>query len=112
MTTQHPMITCTPGIQGGYPCIKGTRTPVRTIVELYRDIYPGDFDEILGALPHLTHEQVDAALRYYKECPELVDEDIERQEAAIEAILSGKCPLVKVSDPDRPLIQFKTDQSD
>ena len=88
MTKQHPMITCTPGVQGGYPCIKGTRTPVRTIVELYRDIYPGDLDEVLRALPHLTREQVDAALHYYKECPELVDEDIRTNEEAIKRIIT------------------------
>jgi uncharacterized protein (DUF433 family) len=88
MTTQRPMITCTPGVQGGYPCIKGIRTPVRTIVELYRDIYPGDFDEIMRALPHLTREQVDAAMRYYKECPELVDEDIRTNEMAIKKIIT------------------------
>jgi len=41
MTTQHAMITCTPGVQGGYLCIKGTRTPARAIVE-YDRMYDGD----------------------------------------------------------------------
>ncbi len=36
----------------------------------------------LRALPHLTREQVQAALDYYAETPELVDEDIERQKQA------------------------------
>lgn len=88
MPDEHPMITCTPGVQGGYPCIKGTRTPVRTIVELYRDIYPGDLEEIMRALPHLTREQIDAALRYYKDCPEPVDEDIRTNEEAIKRIIT------------------------
>ena len=78
MTKQHHMITCTPGVQGGYPCIKGTRTPVRAIVEYY-EMYDGDIDEILLDLPHLNREQVQAALDYYRDSPELVDEDIKRQ---------------------------------
>jgi uncharacterized protein (DUF433 family) len=72
------MIECTPGVQGGYPCVAGTRTPVRTIVIHY----PGDMDEVIRALPHLTREQIQAALDYYAETPELVDEDIERQKQA------------------------------
>jgi uncharacterized protein (DUF433 family) len=72
------MITCTPGVQGGYPCIKGTRTPVRAIVE-YDRIYDGDTDELLDALPHLNRKQIEAAREYYREAPELVDEDIKRQ---------------------------------
>ncbi len=90
MTTQHPMITRTLGVQGGYPCIKGTRTPVSTIVKYFQEVYPGNFDEILRAFPHLTREQVDAALRYYEECPGLVDEDIDRHERAFKDILTVK----------------------
>lgn len=75
---QHSMITCTPGVQGGYPCIKGTRTPVRAIVECY-EMYDGDIDEILLDFSHLNREQVRAALDYYQDCPELVDADIKRQ---------------------------------
>ena len=90
MTKQHPMITRTPGVQGGYPCIKGTRTPVSTIVQYFEEVYPGDIDEILRAFPHLTREQVDAALRYHHERPELVDEDIARHEQAFKEILTVK----------------------
>lgn len=85
--SDHPMITCTPGVQGGYPCIKGTRTPVRAIVE-YMRIYDGDIGEILLALPHLDRVQVQAALDYYREKPELVDEDIKRQREATKKLLT------------------------
>ena len=78
MTTKHPTITCTPSVQGGYPCTEGTRTPVRAIVE-YDRIYDGDTDELFAALPHLNREQIEAARAYYRDSPELVDEDIERQ---------------------------------
>ncbi|MEZ4523663.1 MAG: DUF433 domain-containing protein [Thermomicrobiales bacterium] len=87
MQTNHPMITCTPGVQGGYPCIQGTRTPIRSIVE-YDQIYDGDTDEILAALPHLTREQIDAARAYYRDTPDLVDEDIERQWKATVELLT------------------------
>ncbi len=71
-----------PGVQGGYPVIAGTRTPVRAIVELYYDIYPFDIEEVYRSLEHLTIEQIRAALAYYDEQPELVDEDIARQREA------------------------------
>ena len=100
MATQHPLITSTPGVQGGYPCIKGTRTPVRAIVE-YDKIYDGDTDELLADLPHLNREQVEAARAYYWSCPELVDEDIARQEEAIARIISGEWGHVTVWHPDR-----------
>ena len=76
-----------PGVQGGYPVIAGTRTPVRAIVELYYDIYPYDIDEVHRSLEHLTIEQIRAALAYYDEQPELVDEDIARQNEAYRKIL-------------------------
>jgi hypothetical protein len=42
----------TPGINGGYPVVAGTRTPIWVLVEYYRDL--GDVDEIPQLLPHLT----------------------------------------------------------
>lgn len=79
-----------PGVQGGYPVITGTRTPIRTIVELYYDVYPHDIDEVHRSLPHLTIEQIQAGLAYYDEQPELVDEDIARQKEAIKKFLTVK----------------------
>jgi uncharacterized protein (DUF433 family) len=77
-----------PGVQGGYPVITGTRTPVRSIVELYYDVYPFDIDEVQRALSHLSLEQIRAALTYYDQEPDLVDEDIARQREAIRQILT------------------------
>lgn len=70
------------GVQGGYPVIAGIRTPVRTIVQMFCETYPGDIDRITEALPHLTRDQVESALNYYREYPDAVDEDIERQRRA------------------------------
>lgn len=50
---------------GGEPAIRGTKTPVRAIVELWRiGILP---EEIPEHLPHLTLAQVFSALSYYAE---------------------------------------------
>ncbi len=60
---------------GGYPQVRGTRTPVRVIVNLYRQT--NDLAEVAALLPHLTREQLQGALDYYAEFPDRVDEDIE-----------------------------------
>ncbi len=50
---------------GGEPVIRGTKTPVRAIVELWRiGITP---EEIPEHLPHITLAQVFNALSYYAE---------------------------------------------
>ncbi len=50
-------------ILGGEPIVRGTRTPVRALVELWRlGVAP---EEIPAHLPHLTLAQVFDALSYY-----------------------------------------------
>jgi len=56
-------ITRNKAICSGEPIIQGTRTTVKAIVE-YMEIYESKAD-ILKALPHLTFEDIDAALAYY-----------------------------------------------
>jgi uncharacterized protein (DUF433 family) len=51
-----------PGILGGKPCIKGTRISVEFILELLAS--GATQPEILRAYPHLTAEQVTAAISY------------------------------------------------
>ena len=80
-----------PGIVGGYPVISGTRTSVRTIVEMFCESHVGDVDAIIESLPHLSKHQVEAALRYYEEHPERVDEDIARNRHAYFSHLRSQC---------------------
>jgi uncharacterized protein (DUF433 family) len=61
--TEHRYITRNKRILSGEPIIKGTRTPVRAIVELWRMGYPTE--EIPAHLPHLSLAQVFDALSYY-----------------------------------------------
>ena len=63
--TEHCYIVTDDRILSGEPIIKGTRTPVRAIVELWRlGITP---EEIPQRLPHLTLAQVFDALSYYSD---------------------------------------------
>ncbi|HZH34247.1 MAG TPA: DUF433 domain-containing protein [Pyrinomonadaceae bacterium] len=58
-------VTTDETIFGGEPMIRGTRTPVRAIVEMQRLGYSAE--AILVRLPHLSLEQVAAALAYYQQ---------------------------------------------
>ncbi|HVX84787.1 MAG TPA: DUF433 domain-containing protein [Phycisphaerae bacterium] len=71
-TTEHPYIVRDNAILSGEPIIKGTRTPVRAIVENWRlGIAPED---IPHHLPHLTLAHVFDALSYFADHqPEILD---------------------------------------
>jgi uncharacterized protein (DUF433 family) len=72
--TENFYITTDEAILSGEPIIKDTRTPVRAIVELYRlGISP---EEIPTHLPHLSLSQVFAALSYYSDHTEEINEYI------------------------------------
>lgn len=74
VTTETFYITNDEAILKGEPIIKGTRTPVRAIVELYRlGISP---EEIPHHLPHLSLAQVFSALSYYSDHTEEINEYI------------------------------------
>ncbi len=64
-TTEHCYIITDSKILNGEPIIKGTRTPVRAIVETWRrGVSP---EEIPQGMPHLTLAQVFDALSYYSD---------------------------------------------
>jgi uncharacterized protein (DUF433 family) len=65
ITTNHRYVVRDEAIMGGEPIIEGTRTPVRAIVELWRQgILP---EEIPSQLSHLSLAQVFDALSYYSD---------------------------------------------
>jgi uncharacterized protein (DUF433 family) len=64
------------GVCGGDPVVAGTRTPVATIAMLYEHVYPLDVDGVNQSLPHLTREQVLAALAYYDDHRAEIDAQI------------------------------------
>lgn len=71
------IINETPGVCGGYPCVGDTRVRVGLVVETWREF------RYVPAVAYrwrdiLSYDEVKAALTYYREHPERVDEDIER----------------------------------
>lgn len=75
----HRYVTSDARILGGEPIIAGTRTPVRAIVELYRNGLAAE--EIATRLPHLRLAQVFDALRYFDDHRDEITGYIERNGA-------------------------------
>ena len=87
--TEHRYVITDDQILGGEPIIRGTRTPVPAIVELWRQgIAP---EEIPVHLPHLTLAKVFDALSYYSDHTEEINLHIERNRITDDLI----DPLVK-----------------
>ena len=63
IATEHPYIIKNSKILGGEPVLKGTRTPVRSIVELWK--WGSSPEEVLEHYPHLKLSQVFDCLSYY-----------------------------------------------
>ena len=83
-TTEHLYIVTNDKILKGEPIIKGTRTPVRAIVEIYRlGIFP---EEIPNHLPHLTMAQVFDALSYYSDHQDVINDYIDKNQVPLEKI--------------------------
>ncbi len=55
-------ITCNPDIQGGKPCVKGTRISVEFILELFAS--GASRERVVQDYPQLAPEDVEQALRY------------------------------------------------
>lgn len=81
--TEHPYIVKAAGICGGRPIIKGTRTPVQSIVEYYRlgmDAY-----QILTELSYITEAQLHDALSYFYDHKEEIETGIEADHLLVKA---------------------------
>lgn len=88
--TGHRYIVSNKEILDGEPIIDGTRTPVRAVVEIWRQgITP---EEIPNHLPHLSLAQVFDALSYYSDHQTEINAHIERNQISDELI----DPLVTV----------------
>ena len=74
--TEHLYVTSTNEILGGEPIIRGTRTPVRAIVEQWR--LGSQPEEICKHLPHINLAQVFDALSYYSDHQEEIKGYIQR----------------------------------
>jgi uncharacterized protein (DUF433 family) len=89
--TTHRYVVTNDQILGGEPIIEGTRTPVRAIVELWRQGLA--LETIPTRLPHLSLAQVFDALSYYSDHQEEIHQHIDRNRIPDDLI----DPLVKGS---------------
>ena len=71
----HPYVESVPEVLSGEPVVKGTRTPVRAIVERWK--FGESAEEIARSLPHLRLAQIFDALGYYDDHREEVEKYIE-----------------------------------
>ena len=75
-TTEHAYIVRDDAILSDEPIIKGTRTPVRAVVENWRlGLSP---EEIVQGLPHLSLAQVFDALSFYSDYQSEINDYIAR----------------------------------
>lgn len=65
VATEHPYVVTDRGILSGEPVLRGTRTPVRAVVEWWKFGAPPE--EIISHLPHLSLAQVFDALSYFQD---------------------------------------------
>lgn len=61
----HGHIVVTPGVLAGKPIIKGTRISVELLLDRLADGW--GYGDILEAYPHLTREQIQAAIAFAAE---------------------------------------------
>lgn len=88
-TVAYRYITSVPGVQGGEPIIRGTRVPVRSIVQKWRLGYSPE--EMVQAMPTITLAQVFEALSYYSDNQAEINAHIERHHISKDEVH----PLVK-----------------
>lgn len=82
--TEYKYIVKDNEILDGEPVIKGTRTPIRAIVENWRlGLSP---EEIVIHMPHLTLAQVFEALSYYSDHKEEINEYIVKNQIPTDKI--------------------------
>lgn len=74
VVTEHPYIVRDESILGGEPVIRGTRTPVRAVVEWWK--FGSSPEEIKENLPHLSLAQIFDALSYYDNHKEEIEHHI------------------------------------
>jgi uncharacterized protein (DUF433 family) len=60
-----PLITCTPGVRSGKPCLAGTRITVADVLEYLASGMSQD--DILADFPDLQPAHIQAVLRYAAE---------------------------------------------
>jgi len=81
----HPHVWRRPGVCGGEPVIRGTRFPVRSVVEyvLHDGMTP---EEMVRSWPHLSLAKVYDSIAYYYDHKTAIDRDIRAEKRAFERL--------------------------
>jgi uncharacterized protein (DUF433 family) len=90
MASYDEYIECREGYSGGFPVLKRLRVSVRITVEMSRQV--ATFQELCQAMPQCTPEELRAALDYYEDHKELIEEDIERNRQVWQKAVTGTWP--------------------
>lgn len=87
-STEHPYIISHADFCGGSPVIKGTKFPVRSVVNyvLHQGISP---EELVKEFSHLTLAQIYDTLSFYYDNKELIDKDIRDNSANATPEITG-----------------------
>lgn len=94
-TTGYAHIVRTAGFMGGEPCIAGQRIRVRDIVAA-RDLGGYSPEEIASSVyPHLTLAQVYAALAYYEDHREEIDQARQDEAKFVEEFIKSHPQLIR-----------------
>ena len=91
--TKH-YIVCTPGTCGGRPRISGHRIRVQDIVQ-FHEREGRTADEIVSGFPDLTLAEVYAALSYYFDHRDEIEDQIRQDQAAVEDAMKTHQSLVR-----------------
>ncbi len=76
------LVTCTPGVYGGRPCLEGTRFPIAQVAVSYNE---GDTAEELATNFHLPLSHVYAGIAYYLANKAEIDDELRRANEVYEA---------------------------
>jgi len=68
----------TPGVYGGAACVRDTRIPVWTLVQLKK--LGRSEEQLLGDFPSITQLDLDAVWNYYRDHPVEIDDAIAAEE--------------------------------
>lgn len=87
IVSQH--VVKAPGICGGKACIAGSRIRVMDIV-VWHELRGKTADELVVMFPGISLSDVYAALAYYFDHREEVDQDFQKDEATIKELLANQ----------------------
>jgi uncharacterized protein (DUF433 family) len=83
------MIVRDPRRCGGDPILAGTRTAVHVVVS-YTHLYGGNLSQVHETLPHLSLDQIHAALAWYDEHQQEIDAILKRRREDYERGLAAQ----------------------